>query len=109
MTSRPITEDDLHAYVDGVLEPERQTEVTAYLEHHPEVARRVATFSGQRELLREAVRASLNQARRSASSRRDAISTLGADARFLAAQQAADIVAVHEDDQCGEHKRQRRA
>ena len=23
MTNRPITEDDLHAYVDGVLEPER--------------------------------------------------------------------------------------
>ena len=27
MTNRPITEDDLHAYVDGVLEFERQAEV----------------------------------------------------------------------------------
>jgi hypothetical protein len=29
MTNRPITEDDLHAYVDGVLEPEREAEVAA--------------------------------------------------------------------------------
>jgi DNA-directed RNA polymerase specialized sigma24 family protein len=29
MSNRPITEDDLHAYVDGVLEPEREAEVAA--------------------------------------------------------------------------------
>ena len=44
MNNRPITEDDLHAYVDGVLEPERQAEVAAYLENHPDVAKRVAGF-----------------------------------------------------------------
>ena len=55
MSSRPITEDDLHAYVDGVLEPERRTEVAAYLEGHPDVNRRVAAFSGQRDLLRKAL------------------------------------------------------
>jgi anti-sigma factor RsiW len=55
MSSRPITEDDLHAYVDGVLEPERQTEVAAYLEGHPDVNRRVAAFSDQRDLLRKAL------------------------------------------------------
>ena len=35
MSSRPITEDDLHGYVDGVLEPERVADVAAYLEDHP--------------------------------------------------------------------------
>jgi anti-sigma factor RsiW len=53
MTNRPITEDDLHAYVDRLLEPERQAEVAAYLEGHPDVAKRVAAFSDQRDLLRK--------------------------------------------------------
>ena len=55
MTNRPITEDDLHAYVDGALEPEREAEVAAYLEAHPDVARRVSAFSDQRDLLRKAL------------------------------------------------------
>lgn len=55
MNNRPITEDDLHAYVDRVLEPERQAEVAAYLDDHPEMAKRVATFSDQRDLLRAAL------------------------------------------------------
>ncbi|MEO8318154.1 MAG: anti-sigma factor [Bradyrhizobium sp.] len=55
MTNRPITEDDLHAYVDRVLEPERQAEVATYLEGHPDVAKRVAGFADQRHLLREAL------------------------------------------------------
>lgn len=55
MTSRSITENDLHAYVDGLLEPERQAEVAAYLEGHPDTARRVAAFSDQRDLLQKAL------------------------------------------------------
>ncbi len=55
MSQRPITEDDLHAYVDKVLEPERQAEVASYLTAHPDVAQRVAAFSDQRELLRTAL------------------------------------------------------
>ncbi|MGH6713758.1 MAG: anti-sigma factor family protein [Bradyrhizobium sp.] len=55
MTNRPIMEDDLHAYVDGVLEPERQAEVAAYLAAHPDVAKRIAGFADQRELLRKAL------------------------------------------------------
>ena len=47
MNHRPITADDLHAYVDRVLEPERQTEVAAYLGDHPDVAKRVAGFKPQ--------------------------------------------------------------
>jgi len=55
MSNRPITEDDLHAYVDKLLEPERRTQVAAYLEAHPDVARRVAMFSDQRDHLRKAL------------------------------------------------------
>ena len=55
MTNRPITEDDLHAYVDDALEPAREAEVAAYLEDHPDVARRVSAFSDQRDLLRKAL------------------------------------------------------
>ena len=55
MTSRRISEDDLHAYVDGLLEPERQAEVAAYLERHPDMTRRVSAFSDQRDLLRKAL------------------------------------------------------
>ena len=55
MNHRPITEDDLHAYVDRLLEPERQMEVADYLDNHPEMAKRVAVFSGQRDLLRAAL------------------------------------------------------
>src|SRR5258708_24343408 len=55
MNHRPITEDDLHAYVDRVLEPERQAEVAAYLGDHPDVAKRVAAFADQRDQLRAAL------------------------------------------------------
>jgi len=55
MSRRPITEDDLHAYVDRILEPERQAQVEAYLSDHPDVAKRVAVFTDQRELLRAAL------------------------------------------------------
>src|SRR6202163_2660771 len=52
MNHWPITEDDLHAYVDRVLEPERQADAAAYLGDHPDVAKRVAAFTDQRDLLR---------------------------------------------------------
>lgn len=52
MNGRPIGEDDLQAYVDGRLEPERQAEVAAYLEGHAEVAIRVDGYRRQRAALR---------------------------------------------------------
>jgi anti-sigma factor RsiW len=55
MNGRPITEDDLHAYVDGVLDIARNAEVAVYLDTHPDVARRVEGFSSQRDLLRAAL------------------------------------------------------
>jgi anti-sigma factor RsiW len=51
MTSRPITEEDLHGYVDGVLAPERQAEVSAYIDAHPEVGSRIAAYALQRNML----------------------------------------------------------
>ena len=55
MNHRPITEDDLHAYVDGALEPERLAEVAAYLDGHAAVAARIAAYAAQRDLLRSAL------------------------------------------------------
>ena len=52
---RPISEDDLHAYVDGVLDPARKGELEAYLDRSPEVAGRVASYARQRQDLRAAL------------------------------------------------------
>lgn len=53
-TSGPISEDDLHAYIDKVLDTNRQAEVEAYLEANPDVAQRIRAFARQRTMLREA-------------------------------------------------------
>ncbi|WP_226574537.1 anti-sigma factor family protein [Acuticoccus sediminis] len=55
MSVRPITEDDLNLYVDGRLDHARHTEVAAYLDAHPDVARRVQGFRDQRDRLRAAL------------------------------------------------------
>ena len=52
---RPISEQDLHAYVDGLLDPTRRTSVDRYLASHPEVAQRVAGWQTVNEELRKAV------------------------------------------------------
>ncbi|NIX75862.1 anti-sigma factor family protein [Microvirga terricola] len=55
MSSRPITEDDLNAFVDGRLDVPRRKEVIAYLEAHPDVAQRIALYTEQRDMLRTAL------------------------------------------------------
>ena len=55
MNHRPITEDDLHAYVDCVLEPERRAEIAAYLDGHPDMAERIAGYTNERDLMRAAL------------------------------------------------------
>lgn len=52
--SRPITEDDLQAYVDAALDPTR-SEMEEYLKTHPEVADRVRGYIRQRGELRAAL------------------------------------------------------
>ena len=49
--SPPVTEDELHAHVDGQLPAERQREVEAWLAGRPEEARRVAAYRAQKREL----------------------------------------------------------
>jgi len=51
---RPVSEEDLHGYVDDRLDPGRRETVEAYLQAHPEAAARVAEYRDQREALRTA-------------------------------------------------------
>jgi len=52
MSPLNITEDDLHAYVDGALTPARRAEIEAYLVLHPEDAERVRAYRAQNEALK---------------------------------------------------------
>jgi len=54
-TDRPVSEEDLHAYVDHLLPPEREPVVLRYLRENPEEAERVAAYRAQREVLRAAL------------------------------------------------------
>ena len=48
----PITDTDLHAWLDGELGPERRAEVDAWLHTQPEDAARVRLWAADREVLR---------------------------------------------------------
>lgn len=50
----PVSEEELHAYVDGHLDAERRDAVERYLRSHPDVAANIATDMAQRDALREA-------------------------------------------------------
>jgi anti-sigma factor RsiW len=52
MTRAPVTDADLHAYVDDQLEGARRAEVEAYLTANPEAARRVAEYRALNDSLR---------------------------------------------------------
>lgn len=54
MTERtvPVTEEELHAFVDGELASDRRHEVEAWLAAHPEDAARVAGWQAQGEAIR---------------------------------------------------------
>lgn len=49
----PITDADLHAYVDGQLSPTRQKEIEEYLASHPEDAARVKDYQRVNEGLQQ--------------------------------------------------------
>ena len=55
MTRRPITDDELHAYIDGQLDDARRAEVAAYLAAHPDLAARMQDYAAQRGALRAAL------------------------------------------------------
>src|SRR6185436_5566761 len=52
MSGPPVTEADLHAYVDGALPQARATEVEAYLAERPDEAARIAAYREQAQALR---------------------------------------------------------
>ncbi len=52
----PVSEEDLHAYVDGRLDAGRRDAVDRYLRDHPDVAGSITTDISQRSALREAFR-----------------------------------------------------
>lgn len=52
MSTLPVTEADLHAYVDGRLPPARLAKIDAYLAAHPEAAARVQAYAAQNAGLR---------------------------------------------------------
>ena len=61
MSAAPVTEADLHAYLDGVLTPARAAEVEAYLAQHPEDGARVAAYREQVQALRRDFNAVLEE------------------------------------------------
>ncbi|MGZ5837555.1 MAG: anti-sigma factor family protein [Xanthobacteraceae bacterium] len=50
--SMPVTEDELHAFVDGELSADRRDGVDAWLATHPDDAARVATWRAQADAIR---------------------------------------------------------
>lgn len=61
-TSRPVTENDLHGYADGLLTPDRRAEVDAHLAGTPEDAARVAAWRRVNEDLHAAFDGELDRA-----------------------------------------------
>ena len=53
----PIAEEDLHAYVDGLLDDDRRAAVDRYFQAHPETADRIGAYTAQRQELRAALSA----------------------------------------------------
>ncbi|MGI8526410.1 MAG: anti-sigma factor family protein [Pseudolabrys sp.] len=57
----PITDDELHAYVDGELAADRQSAVTEWLATHPEAAVQVAAWRAQGDAIRARYGATVNE------------------------------------------------
>ncbi|WP_050460712.1 anti-sigma factor family protein [Herbaspirillum autotrophicum] len=51
MNKMPITDADLHAYVDGLLSADRLADVSEHLQQHPEQAARLRSFRQQNQAL----------------------------------------------------------
>ena len=52
---QPVTEDDLHAFIDGQLPPVRRETVLRHLDANPAAAAKVAAYGAQRAALRAAL------------------------------------------------------
>jgi anti-sigma factor RsiW len=49
----PLSDQDLHAFIDGEVDPARAVEIAAMIERSPEIARRVERFRADKTLLME--------------------------------------------------------
>lgn len=58
---RPVTEDDLQAWVDGFLSPERLRTVESWLENHPDTLPRVMAWRNERDALHAGLEQALRQ------------------------------------------------
>ncbi len=61
MNKLPITEADLHAYVDGLLPEARRVEVEAYVASKPGEAERLRAYREQNDAIRAAYRGGLDE------------------------------------------------
>ena len=87
MSAAPVTEADLHAYVDAVLPASRAVEVEAYLAEHPEEGARVAAYRDQVQALRREFNGVLDEPvpeRLRGATRRRALARYAAAAAWLA-------------------------
>jgi anti-sigma factor RsiW len=57
----PVTEDELHAYIDGELPADRQDAVAAWLATHPDAAVQVAGWRAQAETIRARYGATIDE------------------------------------------------
>jgi anti-sigma factor RsiW len=57
----PVTQDELHVYVDGELPADRREAVEAWLSSHPDDAARVAAWRAQAEAIRARYRSVVNE------------------------------------------------
>lgn len=60
-TALPVTDTELHAWADGQLPADRADAVSAWLQHHPEDARRVQDWQAQRTALQGLQRSVLDE------------------------------------------------
>ena len=51
--NNPVTQDEIHAYVDGTLSEARRADVEGELERNPELAARASDFFALNNLLHE--------------------------------------------------------
>jgi anti-sigma factor RsiW len=52
MSAKKISEDELHAYIDGELAPERHADIEAHIASSPELAERLNAYRRQEDALR---------------------------------------------------------
>ena len=57
----PVTAEELHAYVDGMLPPDRKTAVEAWIASHPEDAASVAQWRAQADAVRARYSAAIDE------------------------------------------------